>query len=76
MHQGSVLSLFLFAVVVDVVTELGREDALCELLYVDDLVLMSEAIKGLRNKSLKWKEALPWDKQGNSQRWHHKECLV
>ena len=27
------------------------------MLYSDDLVLMSEALKGLRNKFLKWKEA-------------------
>ena len=57
MHQGSVLSPFLFAEVVDVVTELDREGALSELLYADDLVLMSETIEGLRNKFLKWKEA-------------------
>ena len=50
MHQGSVLSTFLLAVVVDVVTELAREDALSELLHADDLVLMSETIEGLRNK--------------------------
>ena len=43
MHQGSVLSHFLFAVVVDVVTELAREGALSDLQYADDLVLMSEA---------------------------------
>ena len=44
--------------VVDVVTELARESELNELLYADDLVLMSETIEGLRNKLLKWKEAL------------------
>ena len=33
------------------------EGTLSELLYDDDLVLMSETIKGLRNKFLKWKEA-------------------
>ena len=33
------------------------EGALSELLYVDDLILMSETIKELRNKFLKWKEA-------------------
>ena len=44
MYQGSVLSPFLFAVVVDVVTEFVREGALSELLYADDLVLMSETI--------------------------------
>ena len=41
MHQGSVLSPFLFAVVVDVVTEFARDG---ELLYADDLVLVSETM--------------------------------
>ena len=53
MHQGSVLSPFLIAVVVDVVTELAREGVLSELQYADDLVLMNEIIKGLRNKFMK-----------------------
>ena len=57
MQQGYVRSPFLFAAVVDVVTEFAREGVLSELLYADDLVLMSETIKGLRNKFLKWKEA-------------------
>ena len=56
MHQGSVLSPFLFAVVVDVVTELAKEGVLSEWLYADDLVLMSETIEELRNKFLKLKE--------------------
>ena len=54
--HGSVLSPFLFVVVVDA-TELSREGMLSELLYADDLVLMSETIEGLRNTFLKWKEA-------------------
>ena len=33
------------------------EGALSELLYADDLVLMSETIEGSRNTFLKWKEA-------------------
>ena len=57
-NQGSVLSPFCFAMVVDVVTEFTREGALSELLYADDLVLMGETIKELRNKLFKWKEAL------------------
>ena len=52
MHQGSVLSPFLFALVVDVVTEFAKEGALSELLYADDLVLMSETIEGHMNKFL------------------------
>ena len=54
MHQGSVLSPFPFAVVIDV-TEFAGEGALCELLYADDFVLMSETIGGLRNKFFNWK---------------------
>ena len=57
MHQGSVLSLFLFAVLVDFVTKFPRDGALSELLYVSDLVPISETSKALRNKFLKWKEA-------------------
>ena len=52
MHQVSALSPFLFAVVVDFVIELPRDGALGEMLYADDLVLMSETIKGLWNTFL------------------------
>ena len=41
MHHGSVLSPFLFELVVDVVTEFTRQGALSELLYADDIVLMT-----------------------------------
>ena len=57
MHQGSVLSPFLFALSVDVDTEFARESALSELLYAGDLILMSEIIEGPMNKFLRWKEA-------------------
>ena len=43
MYQGSVLSPFLFVVVVDV-TEFARDGMLSQLLYADVLVLMSETI--------------------------------
>ena len=55
--QEYVLSPFLFVVVVDVVTELAIVGVLSELLYADDLVLMSETMEGLSNMLLKWKEA-------------------
>ena len=55
MHQGSVLSPFLFAVLLDVVTEFAREGALSELLYADNIVLMSETIDELENDFFKWK---------------------
>ena len=51
------LSPFLFALVVDVVAEFAREGALSELLYADDLVLMSETMEGVMNMFLKWKVA-------------------
>ena len=40
-HQGSVLSPFLFSIVLDVLSEDERKGALYELLYADDLVLMA-----------------------------------
>ena len=57
MHQRSVLSSFLFAVVVDV-TEFAGDVALSVLLYADDLVLTSVTIEGLRNQFLEWKVAI------------------
>ena len=51
------LSPFLNALVADVVTKFAREGSLSELLYADDVVLMSETIKGLGDKFVKWKEA-------------------
>ena len=36
MHQGFVLSPFLFAVELDVVTDFAREGVLSELLYADE----------------------------------------
>ena len=40
-HQGSQLSTFPLAVMVDVASKLARECVLSELLYADDLVLVS-----------------------------------
>ena len=57
-HQGSVLSPLIFAIVVDVVTEHAREGLLNEILYADDLVLMSESMDDLRKRLQKWRSAL------------------
>ena len=55
--QGSLLSLLVFVIVVDVVMENVRNALMSEMLYADDLVLMSESMEGLREKFWKWKEA-------------------
>ena len=57
-HQGSVLSPLLFAIVVEVVTENARRDVVTELLYADDLVLVSETMKDLKERFWNWKDAL------------------
>ena len=44
-HQEPVLSPLLFAIVVDVVTENPREGVMKEVLYLDDLVLMSKMME-------------------------------
>ena len=57
-HQESVLSPLIFAIVVDVVTEHAREGLMNEILYVDDLLLMSESMHDLRESFQKWRSAL------------------
>ena len=44
-------------IVVDVVTESVRSGSMSKMLYLDDLVLMSETMEGLRETFWKWKEA-------------------
>ena len=56
-HQGSVLSPFLFSIVLDVLSEDGRKGALYELLYADDLVLTAETMKELEAQFIRWKAA-------------------
>ena len=57
-HQGSVLSPLIFSIVVDVVTEHAREGLLNEILFADNLVLMSESLKDLRERFQRWRSAL------------------
>ena len=57
-HQGSVLSPLLFAIVVDVITENARKGVANELLYADDLVIMSEDMEELKERFWNWKDAL------------------
>ena len=49
-HQGSVLSPLLFAIVVDLVTNEIKEGMLQEILYVDDILLIMESMAELQEK--------------------------
>ena len=57
-HQGSVLSPLIFAIVVDAVSENAREGLWNEILYADDLVLMSQNLEDLRERFQRWRDAL------------------
>ena len=57
-HQGSVLSPLLFTIVVDVITENARKGVVNQLLYVYDLVIMSEDMEDLKERFGNWKDAL------------------
>ena len=57
-HQGSILSPFLFISVMDVVCGSVMEGLLFEILYADDLVLMAEDMSELQTKYNNWKEAM------------------
>ena len=52
------LSPLLFTIVVDVITENTIEGLMNEILYADDLVVMSKSMENLRDNFLKWREAL------------------
>ena len=57
-RQGSVLSPLLFAIVVDVITENARSGVVNELLYADELVIMSKDMEDLKDRFWNWKDAL------------------
>ena len=57
-HQGSVLSQLLLTVVVDAITKNARRGVVNELLYADDLVLMSATTEDLKERFWNCKDAL------------------
>ena len=57
-HQGSVISPLIFFIVVGAVAEQARKGLLNEILYVDNLVLMSENLEDLRERFRRWRGAL------------------
>ena len=56
-HQGSVLSPLLFAMVIDEVMENARKGWMKQIFYADDLVLMGETMEELRENFDEWREA-------------------
>ena len=57
-HQGSLLSPLLFAIVVDVITKNARRGVVNELLYADDLGIMTKDMEDLKERFWNWKDAL------------------
>ena len=55
LHQGSVLSLLLFAAVMDVVSSDARSGLPSELLYADDLVIMAPTMEQLGRRVADWR---------------------
>ena len=56
-HQGSVLSPLLFAMVIDEATENARKGWMKQILYADNLVLMGKTMEELRENFDEWREA-------------------
>ena len=50
LHQGSVLSPYLFALVIDEVTRDIQGDIPCCLIFADDVVLVDECREGVNRK--------------------------
>ena len=49
-HQGSVLSPFLFIIVMETLSREFRASCLWELLYADDLTVLSHSLVDLKNR--------------------------
>ncbi|WP_375667144.1 RNA-directed DNA polymerase, partial [Bartonella sp. AC326YNZD] len=58
LHQGSALSPYLFAIVVDELTKHVQEDVSWCMLFADDIVLVDETKEGVNGKLELWRDAL------------------
>ena len=58
LHQGSALSLFIFAIIMDKLTEDIRKDAPWDILFADDIVLSRQNHRNLEDDLEMWRNAL------------------
>ena len=58
LHQGSALSPFLFAIVMDRLTDQVRQEALWTMLFADDIVICSETKQQAEDNLERWRYAL------------------
>ena len=58
LHQGSVLSLFLFAIVMDRLTDEVRREPLWTMLFTDDIVICKETKAEVEQRLESWRYAL------------------
>ena len=58
LHQGSALSPFLFAIIMDKLTEDIRKDAPWDMLFADDIVLSRQNCRELEDDQEMWRNAL------------------
>ena len=58
LHQGSALSPFLFAIIINKLTEDIRKDAPSDMLFANDIVLSRQNYRKLENELEIWRNAL------------------
>ena len=58
LHQGSALSLFLFAIIMDKLTEDIRKDAAWDMQFADDIVLSRQNHRELEDDLEMWRNTL------------------
>ncbi|KAK3569494.1 hypothetical protein QTP86_031484, partial [Hemibagrus guttatus] len=58
LHQGSALSPFLFAIVMDQLSEEVRQESPCSMMFADDIVICSESREQVEENLERWRFAL------------------
>ncbi|XP_075112548.1 secreted RxLR effector protein 78-like [Nicotiana tabacum] len=58
LHQGSALNLFLFALVMDALTQYVQGEVPWRMLFTDDIVLIDETRNGVNKRLEVWRQAV------------------